>query len=65
MSMTPRLKTMYNEEIVQKLKEEFNYANIMMVPKLEKIVVSQGIGAAVADKKLVDQAVAEMSTITG
>ena len=65
MSMTPRLKTKYSEEIVPKLKEEFNYANIMMVPKLEKIVVSQGIGAAVADKKLVDQAVAEMSTITG
>ncbi len=65
MSMTPRLKTKYSEEIVPKLKEEFNYANIMMVPKLEKIVVSQGIGAAVADKKLVDQAIAEMSTITG
>ena len=65
MSMTPRLKTKYSEEIVPKFKEEFNYANIMMVPKLEKIVVSQGIGAAVADKKLVDQAVAEMSTITG
>ena len=65
MSMTPRLKTKYSEEIVPRLKEEFNYANVMMVPKLEKIVVSQGIGAAVADKKLVDQAVSEMSTITG
>ena len=36
MNMTPRLKTKYSEEIVPKLKEEFNYANIMMVPKLEK-----------------------------
>ncbi len=62
---TTRLKTKYNEEIVAKLMEEFNYANVMMVPKLEKIVLSQGIGAAVADKKLVDQAVAEMSIIAG
>ena len=63
--MTPRFKTKYREEIIAQLKEEFNYSNIMMVPKLEKIVVSQGIGAAVADKKLVDQAIAEMTMITG
>ena len=63
--MTPRFKTKYREEIIAKLQEEFNYSNIMMVPKLEKIVVSQGIGAAVADKKLVDQAIAEMTMITG
>ena len=54
MNMTPRLKTKYSEEISAKLVEEFNYSNVMMVPKLEKIVVSQGIGAAVADKKLVE-----------
>ena len=65
MSMRPRLKTKYSEEIIAKLVEEFNYSNVMMVPKLEKIVVSQGVGAAVADKKLVDQAIAEMTTITG
>jgi len=65
MNMTPRLKTKYSEEISAKLVEEFNYSNVMMVPKLEKIVVSQGIGAAVADKKLVDQAILEMTTITG
>src|SRR6056300_1204724 len=65
MSMTPRLKTKYSEEIIAKLVDEFNYSNVMMVPKLEKIVVSQGIGAAVADKKLVDQAIVEMTTITG
>ena len=65
MNMTPRLKTKYSEEIIAKLVEEFNYSNVMMVPQLEKIVVSQGIGAAVADKKLVDQAIVEMTTITG
>lgn len=63
--MTPRFKTKYREEIIASLQEEFNYKNVMMVPKLEKIVVSQGIGAAVADKKLVDQAIAEMTMITG
>ena len=63
--MTPRFKTKYREEIIAQLKEEFNYSNLMMVPKLEKIVVSQGIGAAVADKKLVDQAITEMTMITG
>ena len=63
--MTPRFKTKYREEIIAKLQEEFNYNNVMMVPKLEKIVVSQGVGAAVADKKLVDQAIAEMTMITG
>ena len=51
MTMTPRFKTRYSEEIIAKLQEEFNYRNLMMVPKLEKIVVSQGVGAAVADKK--------------
>ena len=63
--MTPRFKTKYREEIIASLQEEFNYKNVMMVPKLEKIVVSKGIGAAVADKKLVDQAIAEMTMITG
>ena len=63
--MTPRFKTKYREEIIASLQEEFNYKNVMMVPKLEKIVVSQGIGAAVSDKKLVDQAIAEMTMITG
>ena len=63
--MTPRFKTRYREEIIASLQEEFNYKNVMMVPKLEKIVVSQGIGAAVTDTKLVDQAIAEMTMITG
>lgn len=62
---TTRLKTQYKEEIVAKLKADFNYPNVMMVPKLEKIVLSQGIGAAVADKKLVDNAINEMTMIAG
>jgi large subunit ribosomal protein L5 len=50
---------------MQSLSEEFGYKNIMQVPKLEKIVLSRGVGAAVADKKLVDHAVEELSIISG
>ena len=48
MAYVARLKTEYNERIVSALKEEFGYKNVMQVPKLEKIVVSRGVGAAVA-----------------
>jgi large subunit ribosomal protein L5 len=65
MGYSPRLKEEYRERIVQTLTEEFNYKNVMMVPKLEKIVISRGVGAAVADKKLVDHAVEELTTISG
>lgn len=65
MAYVARLKTEYNERIVGALKEEFGYKNIMQVPKLEKIVVSRGVGAAVADKKLIDHAVDELTMITG
>ncbi len=65
MAYVARLKTEYKERIIAALKEEFGYKNIMQVPKLEKIVVSRGIGAAVADKKLIDHAVDEMTVITG
>ncbi|MCL4115359.1 UNVERIFIED_CONTAM: hypothetical protein GTU68_034614 [Idotea baltica] len=54
-----------SKEIVGSLKQEFGYNNVMQVPKLQKIVVSRGIGAAVADKKLIDQAVEELTNITG
>ena len=57
MSYTPRLKKEYNERIVTILKEAFSYKSVMQVPKLEKIILSRGVGAAVADKKLVDHAV--------
>jgi len=65
MSYQPRLKTEYKERVMPRLSEEFGYKNVMQVPKLEKIVLSRGVGAAVADKKLVDHAVDELTTITG
>ncbi len=65
MAYVSRLKKEYKERIVSALKEEFGYKNVMQVPKLEKIVVSRGVGAAVADKKLIDHAVDEMTMITG
>ncbi|WP_226390903.1 50S ribosomal protein L5 [Penaeicola halotolerans] len=61
----PRLKSKFQEEIVAELKEKFQYKSVMQVPKLTKIVINKGIGAAVADKKLVDHGVEELSTITG
>lgn len=65
MAYVARLKKEYTERIVNALKEEFSYSNVMEVPKLQKIVVSRGVGAAVADKKLIDHAVDELSNITG
>ena len=65
MAYVARLKKDYSERIVNALKEEFGYKNVMQVPKLEKIVVSRGVGAAVADKKLIDHAVDELTMITG
>jgi len=65
MEYTPRLKKEYKERIIAALTEEFGYKNTMMVPKLEKIVISRGVGAAVSDKKLVDQSVDELTLITG
>ena len=51
MSYVPRLKQEYKDRIINSLKEEFGYKSIMQVPKLEKIVLSRGVGQAVADKK--------------
>ena len=65
MAYVARLKKEYKERIITALTEEFGYRNVMQVPKLEKIVVSRGVGAAVADKKLIDHAVDEMTMITG
>jgi len=62
---TPRLREKYRSEIVDSLKERFNYKSVMQVPKLEKIVINQGLGKAVADKKLVDNGVEELTKITG
>ncbi|TLP82157.1 50S ribosomal protein L5 [Maribacter sp. ACAM166] len=65
MAYVTRLKKEYKERIVTALTEEFGYSNVMQVPKLEKIVMSRGVGAAVADKKLIDHALDEMTMITG
>jgi large subunit ribosomal protein L5 len=65
MAYIPRLKEEYKSRVIAALKEEFGYKNVMQVPKLEKIVVSRGVGAAVSDKKLVDYAVDELTKITG
>ncbi|MCU0418858.1 MAG: 50S ribosomal protein L5 [Cyclobacteriaceae bacterium] len=62
---TPRLKEKYQKEIVQNLKQKFQYSSVMQVPKIQKICINKGIGAAVADKKLIDQGVEELTTITG
>lgn len=61
----PRLKDKYLSEIVPALKDKFQYKTVMQVPKIEKISINKGIGAAVADKKLIDQGIEELSTITG
>lgn len=62
---TPRLKTKYSEEIVARLQEKYSYKSVMQVPKLEKICLNQGLGDAVTDKKMVEQACDEMTLITG
>jgi len=65
MSYTPRLKEKYKTEIIPALTEKFAYKSTMRVPKLTKIVISQGLGVAVADKKIVETAVEELSRIAG
>lgn len=62
---TQSLKQDYQERIVPALTKEFGYTTIMQVPRLEKIVLNQGLGIAVADKKIIETAVAEMTAITG
>ena len=65
MNYVPTLKKKYKEEVVPALKKEFDYSSIMQVPRLEKIVLNQGVGAAIADKKLIDVANTEMTMIAG
>lgn len=65
MSYTPRLKNKYRDEIIPALMEQFNYSSIMQVPKLTKICINQGVGQATQDKKLVDNALQEMTLIAG
>ena len=65
MAYVPTLKTQYKEQIVPALMKEFGYSSIMQCPKLLKIVINQGMGQAVADKKLIDVAQAELTLIAG
>ena len=65
MAYVPTLKTQYKEQIVAALMKEFGYSSVMQCPKLTKIVINQGMGQAVADKKLIDVAEAELTQITG
>ena len=60
-----RLKAKYNDEIIPSLKEKFNYANVMEVPKLEKIVINMGVGDATTNSKLLEAAVEDLKIITG
>ena len=61
----PRLKTKYNKEVKQLMQDKFNYPNVMMIPKFEKIVVNMGVGEAATDSKAIDGAVRDLRTITG
>jgi len=62
---TASLKNTYAEQVVPALMKEFGYKSVMQVPVLEKIVINQGLGYAVADKKIIDVAINELTTITG
>ncbi len=63
--ITPRMKTRYNDEIKQALREKFDFANVMQVPGVVKVVVNMGVGEAARDSKLIDGAVRDLIAITG
>jgi large subunit ribosomal protein L5 len=65
MSYIPRLQTQYAEEIVPSLKERFEYKSVMQVPRITKICLNQGLGKAIADKKIVEYATDEMTRVAG
>jgi large subunit ribosomal protein L5 len=65
MAYIPTLKKKFTEEIVPQMQKDFGYKSIMQVPHLEKIVINQGVGTAIADKKQIEVAVEELTTITG
>ena len=65
MSYTPRLKKEYKQSVTKSIMESHGLVNIMQVPKLRKIVISKGVGAAVADKKVIDHALEELTLISG
>ncbi len=63
--MTPRLREVYESQVIPALKEEFGYANPMQVPKLEKVVINMGVGEATQDRKKMDGAVSDLTRIAG
>ena len=65
MSYTPRLRKQYQEEVIPALQKQFGFKSVMRVPKIEKIIISQGLGEAVADKKIVDSAIEDITSIAG
>ena len=65
MSYSPTYKRKYSDEVVPALMKEFNYSSKMQVPKLEKIVINQGLGKATSDKKIIETAINELTLITG
>jgi large subunit ribosomal protein L5 len=65
MNYSARLKDKYYSEVVPALKEQFQYKNSMQVPRLVKISINQGLGTAIADKKLIDAGISEMTSIAG
>ena len=65
MKYVPRLKTKYQQEVVPALMQQFNYTSIMQVPRLQKICINQGIGDATGDKKMIETAATELTTIVG
>ena len=65
MAYVPTLKKMYKEQVVPALVKEFNYSSVMQIPVLEKIVINQGLGQAIGDKKILETAIEELTKITG
>ena len=65
MAYVPTLKKKYKEEIIPAMMKEFDYKTVMQVPRLEKIILNQGVGSSIADKKIIEVATEEMTMITG
>ena len=65
MAYTPTLEKKYKDEIIPALMKEFSYKSVMQVPRLEKIVLNQGVGSTIADKKIIEVATEEMTLISG
>jgi large subunit ribosomal protein L5 len=65
MAYVPTLKKKYKEEIIAALMKEFDYQTVMQVPRLEKIILNQGVGSSIADKKIIEVATEEMTMISG